>query len=436
MATFFNDLANKINGLSSREIEGILHILLNKPGISNNKLIQLTGLPKETLKNFKKAASFLLQDTNEDAIFIRESYLSQLKSANPKAFAWTLLSLDENQQLVQKLAEFRAKHKLAPKRELDQFFATVQTSVAKALILTKKATNLLAPVAVLGDDDMVSTCIQLANFNKTAVTVFEVDDKLLSYLKTANEELGINNVKYVKYDAKNELSPQFFGKFSVVVTDPPYTKQGLTLFLNRAIQLLNLKTGGYIFLYYGTSQNLPEKVLTVQHIITQMGLVIEDRIAGFARYNGAESIGSTSDLYILKTTPKTIPVKQIAHGLAIYSNQNAKAKKFPYVEHYNFKLYGVPKQNIATAAVQKLTTQFCKIHKLKVLDNKVTKFAGGGMTITYVLASSNLTLHTWPELSAIHVDLITCTPIYNREQLGATLHGLFKCNEVEVLHIE
>ena len=67
-----------------------------------------------------------------------------------------------------------------------------------------------------------------------------------------------------------------------------------------------------------------------------------------------------------------------------------------------------------------------------MIDTKVTKFKNKGLTITFVLASSNLLIHTWPEHNAVHVDLITCSPIYNKENLGLTFSKAFKTNSVYI----
>jgi S-adenosylmethionine/arginine decarboxylase-like enzyme len=46
----------------------------------------------------------------------------------------------------------------------------------------------------------------------------------------------------------------------------------------------------------------------------------------------------------------------------------------------------------------KIVGEFCRLHRLKVVDTKISKFKGQGLTLTYVLSNSNLLVHTWPEL--------------------------------------
>ena len=77
-----------------------------------------------------------------------------------------------------------------------------------------------------------------------------------------------------------------------------------------------------------------------------------------------------------------------------------------------------------------------KKHKLKIVDQKVTSFSKGGLSITFILASSNLLVHTWPELNSIHFDIVTCSPIYEKNNIPKTLKNLFKTSKIEFNVIE
>lgn len=78
----------------------------------------------------------------------------------------------------------------------------------------------------------------------------------------------------------------------------------------------------------------------------------------------------------------------------------------------------------------------CKIHKLKIVDKNVTEFKGGGVTLSFILANSNLTVHTWPEFNALHIDLVTCAPIYSKEIISKTVADLLETPTVETFFIE
>jgi predicted methyltransferase/S-adenosylmethionine/arginine decarboxylase-like enzyme len=439
MQNLLGKLIEKIHYLKPREIEGILALILENPGISNNKLVQTTGLPKETLREFKAAAAFLLKTPEDDSIYISDEYLSKLKEEGLRTFDWRLLTLVDK-TASDKLKEIRGKHKLVPNRELDQFFATEESSIAKALLLDKKGLLNKTKVALLGDDDLVSIALSLTSKEDLKISVFDADTALLSTIEAISKDLGKENIQTVEYDARNALNSIYKGQFDVVVTDPPYTPSGVALFLSRAIELLQIggdKGNKYICLYFGTSSKTPEKTVKIQEIINQLGLVITDRIENFAQYDGAESIGSNSSVYVLKTTPFSKPLNNVSDFSHLYTHQQAKEDRFPYVDHVVAKLYSVPTAVVnSKSALLKALGEFCNLHKLKVVDEKLTKFKNGGMTITYILSNSNLVIHTWPELNAIHIDLITCAPIYNKERLGENLSKLLATKKVEVRAIE
>ena len=66
----------------------------------------------------------------------------------------------------------------------------------------------------------------------------------------------------------------------------------------------------------------------------------------------------------------------------------------------------------------------------------MTEFKGSGFTVSFILSNSNITVHTWPEYNAVHVDLVTCSPIHNKNMLADTLSKEFNTNKIDVFFIE
>ena len=437
--------------LKEREIEGVLFILKNnlgdsaelknnsgsRSGLKNNELITLTGLPKETLKIFKSSMSNLLEK-NEEYIKLNEEGSRQLSSLDLRPYLWTLVDIG-TPELAEKIQQIRHDTLLKEKREFDQFFATYKTTSSKAAVLYEKGMVDGKNIAILGDDDLVSVALGIKYPNYNKITVFDIDDAILNTVKTLASELGLKNIETVNYDARKDLPHHFEDTYDVVTTDPPYTSGGISLFLNRGIQLLNKSkdySGTYIFLFYGNSFKSPEKTLKIQELILDYGLLIEDKIDKFARYSGAESVGNASSLYILKLTPfiKNIPVLSKPE---IYTFENVKEEKFPFVDHYTFKFFKVPRNVlISKKDLVNNVESFCAAHKLKIVDTKITNFKKSGLSLTFILSTSNLLLHTWPEFSALHIDLITCVPIYNKENMVKTLSKAFNSFSVEARKIE
>jgi S-adenosylmethionine/arginine decarboxylase-like enzyme len=424
--------------LKDVEIEGILYLLRSQQDLTSADLIRLTGLPKETLRVFKSSISNLLVKPEKEIILLKPEFIKQLDDADLKPYRWSLLEYTDK-NLEDNLREIRRKHGLEPKREYDQWFATVNTSIAKALVLKDKGLAEGKNIALLGDDDLVSVVLGLMG-GDNRITVFDIDKEILITIEAIISDLGIKNVQTRYLDVRKEVLQTELGKYDVVIMDPPYTKTGTAMFLNAGVQLLSQSKqyeGSYIFLYYGNSFKTPEKALKVQEIISMFNLLIEDKIDKFSRYHGAESIGSASSLYILKTTPFTAPVEDLLDIQGFYTFEGQKEEKFPFVDHYTAKVYNVPVNIVESKkAMQKVIGDFCRSHKLKVVDTKITQFKGKGLTFTYVLSNSNLLVHTWPELRAVHLDLVTCSPVYNKGGLAPNIARLFNTKNIELKRIE
>ncbi len=445
LRTLYNDLVSTLieqlqlrnQDLSIAEVSGILFILVNQATTTNNELVRFTGLPKETLKKFKNTLTTFLDDSNEDLVVFTQEGHTQIAEAKPQPYAWSLKEYS-NPALEEKIEAIRKELNATAERSFDQFYATSKTTVSKVMLLKDKGQIANKRIAVLGDDDLVSICLGLANDTYNSITVFEIDVNLIEKLKHIVEKYDLKNIKFEQYDVRKDLKTNFLGTFDLVITDPPYTKYGIKLFLNRAVELIDKKsTEGAIFLYYGNSFKSPEKWIKIQEIITSFGLVIEDKINKFSKYFGAESIGSTSSVYVLRPTKATASKPEIALSTQIYTFEDTKEEKFPFVDHVVVKVFKVSTTILNSKRVLLSKLQdLCTSHKLKVVDTKITSFSPKGLSITYILSNSNLVIHTWPEFNALHIDLVTCAPIYNKETLSKTISDLFGTKYIEISFVE
>lgn len=442
MNTLVHSLKKNNQDLKISEIEGILYLLITSKGLTNAGLVRQTGLPKETLKQFKSSIRSFLVEGDDDLVELNEEGLNTLSSMTLAPYKWSVLDSVES-DYSKRLEAIRNTYSLgfdSSKREFDQFFSTPITSISKANALKDKGMLSGKNIAILGDDDLVSIAIGMMFNDYTSITVLEIDDNLRATLERISNDMGIKDIQFIRYDARNEIPSELFGKFDVVITDPPYTRNGVSLFLNRATSLLKKDSGfdsSYVFLYYGNSFKSPEKTLKVQQVIGKFNYVIEDKIDKFARYYGAESIGSSSSLYVLKTTPATSSIDDLGMVENIYTFENTKEEKFPFVDHLTIKVHGVDQRLLTSKKnLQKVFGEFCNIHKLRVVDQFTTGFKKQGFSLTYILSSSNLLVHTWPEYNAIHIDLVTCSPIYNKDNISATLYKLLGTRQIEVNVVE
>jgi len=191
----------------------------------------------------------------------------------------------------------------SPQREFDQFYATSETIIKRAIFLHKSNELYRRNILLLGDDDHTSIALALIN-TSIKIHVVDVDKKILESIEKIAKK---NNLKIETSpaDFRTEKLDSLKGKFDVVFTDPPYTTSGVDLFIDKAINCLRLRYSSTIFFCYGNSSRATERTLAVQKKIMEKYLMISLIEKNFNQYVGADSIGNGSSLYGCVITPST-----------------------------------------------------------------------------------------------------------------------------------
>lgn len=188
---------------------------------------------------------------------------------------------------------------------LDHVSATPDTVVRRALLLGARFWAPGTRVLCVGDHDLTSLAIALLHPG-TEVAVADIDERILAYIDTCAAELGLS-VRTRWADLRLGLPPSLHGYADVAVTDPPYTPEGIGLFVARCLEGLRDPDQGRVMLAYGASERTPTLALKVQTSLHDLNLAYEAMYPDFNRYFGAEAIGSAADLYILRPTGKSGP---------------------------------------------------------------------------------------------------------------------------------
>ena len=191
-----------------------------------------------------------------------------------------------------------------PKSELDQVFATEQTVARRADLLVRQG-ELQRGLAFVGDDDLTSAAVCAVSKTERAVSVVEVDDEILSLLRSGARDHAWN-LSTIAHDLREPLPRKLDQRFGCVFTDPPYAVEGFSLFVSRAVTLL--KPDGRLYVCFGYSRRASERGLAKQRVLSEVGLLVEQVYDGFNQYDGAESIGGQSALWVCRRTPATKPV--------------------------------------------------------------------------------------------------------------------------------
>jgi predicted methyltransferase len=199
--------------------------------------------------------------------------------------------------------EAMAAERSAPKRELDQIYATTDTAVRRAKLLLEAGEHQRGLV-FLGDDDLTSAAVQLAGAGRK-VTALDTDDEVLGILARHAEQRGWEH-DTVHHDLREAIPKAMRGRYGAVFTDPPYAVEGFRLFVSRAAEML--KPDGRLYICFGQSRRASERGLQKQRVLGEAGFLVEAVFEDFNHYQGAEAIGSCSALWRCRVTPQTKPL--------------------------------------------------------------------------------------------------------------------------------
>ena len=199
----------------------------------------------------------------------------------------------------------------AAKADFDQVPATVDTLVARVQHLDRTWDLHNCNILFLGDHDGTSVALAAMLPDVCDLSVVDADHDLLARLRAVFAGLRADNLAVDPVDIGPIRSAAFADlriglpapaqqASDLVVTDPPYTPDGVGLFLRAARHALKPGTSSRIVLHYGASVLTPGLIRGVQQEILNAGLVVEELLRGFSRYRGAYAIGARSDLYVLR----------------------------------------------------------------------------------------------------------------------------------------
>jgi predicted methyltransferase len=193
---------------------------------------------------------------------------------------------------------------------LDQAHCTIDTKLRRFGYLLDAGALSGRSVLLLGDDDLMGLALPLAgralgSRPPRRLTVVEVDPALVAFSRSAMARRGIP-AEVVAHDLRRPLPAGLAGAFDTVVTDPPYTLRGASLFLSRAAAALRPGPGGQVLLCFGPKP--PEETAALQRLVATMGFAIHRLVRNFNEYLGASVLGGTSHLYHLVSGDGLAPV--------------------------------------------------------------------------------------------------------------------------------
>jgi len=410
-------------------IEGVRSILLvmyRFPSLKNKKVSQKTGIAVPTLAAVRGelVKAGIIEKRNFLGIKGREWVKSNLSlkfeyDPLPGNFDSIIKELPEEFSYLNNIKTYLDKRP-PPEFALDQSHADVPTVIKKALYLLKKGDIEGRNIIFLGDDDFISLAVGLTKLAKN-ITVLDIDTRVLDYLSKSVEELSINNFNVISHDLREPFPDDLVNKYDVVIMDPPYTNEGLRLFLKRARQALKSQIningedhpiiGKKCLLSFGN--NPPNEMKRLQFSILDHGFIINEMIPDFNHYKGASIIGQFSHLYYLQSVnnPSSKYNLSLTTG-PIYTSEVKSKDKFLFVPigyHFvgemRFKSQEILLDN---EKIQKVFLDSLISADLTILDIYHHNYQPHGFSAIAILKTSHAAIHTWPEHGYISIDIFIC----------------------------
>lgn len=276
--------------------------------LARTEVVRRSGEPHSVLKALAKERAHLFTETG-DRFALSPAGLEALASARR---ARSLGAERTNAELTEAIRALGAGRG-SIRRDLDQVYATPESVARRARFLVAEGCA-EGSLLFLGDDDLTSAATR-SLASDARLSVLEVDPELVALLKGA--EIDVR-----EHDLREPVPAELTGR-DAVFTDPPYAIEGFALFVARAIEAL--REGGTLYLAFGASRRAPDRTLAKQRLLAECGLVVREVRRDFTEYDGAESIGSRSDLWVLRTAPQTkAPV--IGPGGELYTRRKPKRR--------------------------------------------------------------------------------------------------------------
>jgi DNA-binding transcriptional ArsR family regulator len=283
----------------------ILSLLSDGRWWSANDLVRASGVAYAVVSSLLKSleeAGELVREPERDRCRLRRP--AHYNGANAPMLADPVAHLlSEHPRAAAELV--RAVHEgPSSDLDLDHVSATAETALRRALFLATRFDLAQRTLLCVGDHDLTSLALALVQPG-ARVSVVDLDERVLAHIDAVAERLGLP-VRTYSADLRLGLPAVLRESADLVFTDPPYTPDGVELFVRRGVEGLSDPKRGRVLVAYGASETTPKLAAATQARMVRSGLLIEAVWPDFNRYLGAESIGAASDLYVLRPLSRTL----------------------------------------------------------------------------------------------------------------------------------
>ncbi|WP_345429963.1 bis-aminopropyl spermidine synthase family protein [Actinoallomurus vinaceus] len=313
-------------GVRGRALRAVIALLTERSRRLDD-LVRECAVPRRSVEALLRAAGSDLGGTASEGVMLNDAVVpsyrerfgyDQLRRTAPADPFHAPLAAQR--ALTERLAGLIAAAPAA-NEALDHVSATAETATRRAMWLDATYDLAGAHLVCVGDHDLTSLAVSAIS-PECRVSVVDIDERLLDYIAAQAAEAGAA-VECWYADLRFGLPPVLAGSADLVFTDPPYTPEGVSLFLGRGAQALRDRSNGRLVMAYGFSPLSPALGVKVQRAVHDLDLAVEAILPGFNRYDGAQAVGSASDLYVCQPTSRTWQVldKRLARAVVnIYTH--------------------------------------------------------------------------------------------------------------------
>ena len=193
---------------------------------------------------------------------------------------------------------------------VDQAHCTYMTSLKRSLLALRHHMLINKKILCIGDDDLVSVSLGLLlrklyqghDKSKSEIHVVDIDERYLAYIDEVSSQYGLP-ITCHRQDLREGIDQELIGRFDCFYTDPPYTINGMRLFLSRGIAALKKIKGLPVF--FSFAHKPYDYCYQLMGKFYEMGLCIHRIMPKFNIYEGASIIGNIGQMIVLYTTSYT-----------------------------------------------------------------------------------------------------------------------------------
>ena len=438
-------------------IEGVRSILLTMyrfPSLKNKKVSQKTGvaIPALAAARGELVKAGIIEKKNflgeKGRTWIHENLNLKFEyDPLPNIFDSSFTQIPDEFASLNKIEEILSTRP-EPNFALDQSHAISSTVVKRALYLLKKGDLEGKKIAFLGDDDATSLAVGLLNLAEE-ITVIDIDPNVIKFLSESANNLSLKNFKVIEHDLREICPTNILNNYDIVVMDPPYTNEGLRLFLKRAKQVLktSIIIGGNVHKVLGKKCLLcfgnkpPKATQKIQLSILDHGFIIKEMIPYFNLYKGASILGQFSHLFYLELAEiQNIEDKLSLNMLPIYTSELKGRKANPYrpIGYHFVGEMRFTDQNflLENEKIQKIFFDSLSFANLITYDIFHHNYQPYGYSAVAILKTSHAAIHTWPEHGYISIDIFICDEFSKGLEVVRFLRNKFEPETYEFLYME